>query len=140
MERCGDRAQGRSRIIAPLDPNERRRSFYRDDIDRCREIQPAGTRENAVNYVPFGSGRHGTSIRRTLAEKRMAPQKLSKSSRDCWSRNVERTPRSFWEITAPQEGAKISPPAIHASSCQQKTITPNDALCLGSLRAGEGSN
>jgi hypothetical protein len=72
MERCGDRAQGRSRIIAPLDPNERR--------------------------------------------------------------------RSFWEITAPQEGAKISPPAIHASISQQKTITPNDALCLGSLRAGEGSN
>ena len=89
MERCGDRAQGRSRIIAPLDPNERRRSFYRDDIDRwrmpsrSREIQPAGTRENAVNYVPFGSGRHGTSIRRTLAEKRMAPQKLSKGTRDC---------------------------------------------------------
>ncbi|MFT5413471.1 MAG: hypothetical protein ACI9NC_006226, partial [Verrucomicrobiales bacterium] len=59
MERCGDRAQGRSRIIAPLDPNERRRSFYRDDINRwrmpsrCLEIQPAGTRESAVNYVPF---------------------------------------------------------------------------------------
>ncbi|MFT5109961.1 MAG: hypothetical protein ACI9UA_005613, partial [Pseudoalteromonas tetraodonis] len=58
MERCGDRAQGRSRIIAPLDPNERRRSFYRDDIDRCREIQQAGARESAVNYVPFGSGRN----------------------------------------------------------------------------------
>ncbi|MFT5411065.1 MAG: hypothetical protein ACI9NC_003799, partial [Verrucomicrobiales bacterium] len=47
------------RIIAPLDPNERRRSFYRDNIDRwrmpsrSREIQPAGTRENAVIYVPF---------------------------------------------------------------------------------------
>ncbi|MFT5109667.1 MAG: hypothetical protein ACI9UA_005316, partial [Pseudoalteromonas tetraodonis] len=54
MERCGDRAQGRLRIIAPLDPNERRRSFYRDDIDRCRmpsqskEIQQAGTWESAV--------------------------------------------------------------------------------------------
>ncbi|MFT5856424.1 MAG: hypothetical protein ACI8XO_003678 [Verrucomicrobiales bacterium] len=70
----------------------------------------------------------------------MAQQKLSKGTRDCWSWNVERTPRSFWEIAAPQEGAKISPPAIHASSSQQKTITSNDALCLGSLREGEGSS
>ncbi|MFT5109739.1 MAG: hypothetical protein ACI9UA_005389, partial [Pseudoalteromonas tetraodonis] len=59
MERCCYRAQGRLRIIAPLDPNERRRSFYRDDIDRwrmpsrSREIQQAGSRESAVNYVPF---------------------------------------------------------------------------------------
>ena len=68
------------------------------------------------------------TLRGTLAEKRMAQQKLLKGTRDCWSWNVERTPRSFWEITAPQEGAKISPPAIHASSSQQKTITPNDAL------------
>ncbi|MFT4550734.1 MAG: hypothetical protein ACI8XO_000528 [Verrucomicrobiales bacterium] len=57
MERCGHRAQGRSRIIAPLDPNERGRSFYRDDIDRCRmlsrEIQQAGTQDRAFIYVPF---------------------------------------------------------------------------------------
>ncbi|MFT4550888.1 MAG: hypothetical protein ACI9MB_004869 [Verrucomicrobiales bacterium] len=70
----------------------------------------------------------------------MAQQKLSKGTRDGWSWNVERTPRSFWEITTPQEGGQISSPAIHASSCQQKTITSNDPLCLGSLRAGEGSN
>ncbi|MFT5856598.1 MAG: hypothetical protein ACI8XO_003852 [Verrucomicrobiales bacterium] len=68
MECCGYCAQGRSRIIAPLDPNERRRSFYRDDIDRCRmpsrsrEMQPAGTRESAVNYVPFAPDLSGEQI------------------------------------------------------------------------------
>ncbi|MFT5413543.1 MAG: hypothetical protein ACI9NC_006298, partial [Verrucomicrobiales bacterium] len=41
---------------------------------RSREIQPAGTRENAVNYVPFGSGRLGTSIRRTLLGPYFSPE------------------------------------------------------------------